>query len=42
VSVKRIKPNIRSERFEESRAFYCEVIGLGESEGLDWFLFFWG
>jgi catechol 2,3-dioxygenase-like lactoylglutathione lyase family enzyme len=40
VAVKRIKPNIRSERFEESRAFYNEVIGLDGGEGLDWILFF--
>lgn len=42
MAVKRIKPNIRSERFDESRAFYCDVIGLGEGEGLDWILFFGG
>jgi hypothetical protein len=35
-----IKPNIRSERFAESRAFYNEVIGLAGGEGLDWILFF--
>jgi catechol 2,3-dioxygenase-like lactoylglutathione lyase family enzyme len=40
VAVKRIKPNIRSERFEESRAFYNGVIGLGGGDGLDWILFF--
>ena len=28
VAVKRIKPNILSERFDESRSFYNEVIGL--------------
>jgi predicted enzyme related to lactoylglutathione lyase len=38
--VKRIKPNIRSDRFDESRAFYKGVIGLGEADGLDWILFF--
>jgi hypothetical protein len=40
VAVKRIKPNILSERFDESRAFYNDVIGLGGGEGLDWILFF--
>ena len=38
--VKRIKPNIRSDRFDESRAFYSGVIGLEEADGLDWILFF--
>jgi catechol 2,3-dioxygenase-like lactoylglutathione lyase family enzyme len=38
--VKRIKPNIRSEHFEESRAFYNGVIGLDGGDGLDWILFF--
>jgi catechol 2,3-dioxygenase-like lactoylglutathione lyase family enzyme len=40
VAVKRIKPNILSERFDESRAFYKDVIGLDGGEGLDWILFF--
>jgi len=40
MSIKRIKPNIRSERFEESRDFYQDVIGLVCGEGLDWILFF--
>jgi uncharacterized glyoxalase superfamily protein PhnB len=40
VGVKRIKPNILSERFEESRAFYHDVIGLDGGDGLDWILFF--
>lgn len=40
MAVKRIKPNILSTRFEESRAFYNGVIGLGGGEGLDWILFF--
>ena len=38
--MKRIKPNILSERFDESRAFYKDVIGLDGGEGLDWILFF--
>ena len=38
--IKRIKPNILSERFEDSRAFYNEVIGLDGGDGLDWILFF--
>jgi predicted enzyme related to lactoylglutathione lyase len=38
--VKRIKPNILSERFEDSRAFYNGVIGLAGGDGLDWILFF--
>jgi len=40
VAVKRIKPNILSECFDESRAFYNDVIGLDGGEGLDWILFF--
>jgi uncharacterized glyoxalase superfamily protein PhnB len=40
MAVKRIKPNILSERFEESRTFYNDVIGLDGGEGLDWILFF--
>jgi catechol 2,3-dioxygenase-like lactoylglutathione lyase family enzyme len=40
MAVKRIKPNIRSDRFDESRAFYNGVIGLDGGEGLDWILFF--
>ena len=40
MSVKRIKPNILSEHFDESRSFYKDVIGLDEGEGLDWILFF--
>jgi catechol 2,3-dioxygenase-like lactoylglutathione lyase family enzyme len=40
MAVKRIKPNILSERFDESRAFYNGVIGLDGGEGLDWILFF--
>jgi predicted enzyme related to lactoylglutathione lyase len=42
MAVLRIKPNILSERFDESRAFYSGVIGLEEGEGLDWILFFGG
>jgi catechol 2,3-dioxygenase-like lactoylglutathione lyase family enzyme len=40
MGVKRIKPNILSERFDESRSFYNDVIGLDGGEGLDWILFF--
>ena len=40
MGVKRIKPNILSDRFEESRRFYNDVIGLEGGEGLDWILFF--
>jgi catechol 2,3-dioxygenase-like lactoylglutathione lyase family enzyme len=40
MGVKRIKPNIRSDRFDESRAFYTHVMGLEEADGLDWILFF--
>ena len=32
VAVKRIKPNILSECFDESRAFYNDVIGLDGGE----------
>jgi hypothetical protein len=38
--IKRIKPNILSDRFQESRAFYEDVIGLRDRGGLDWILFF--
>jgi catechol 2,3-dioxygenase-like lactoylglutathione lyase family enzyme len=40
MAVQRIKPNILSGRFDESRAFYTDVIGLEEAPGLDWILFF--
>jgi catechol 2,3-dioxygenase-like lactoylglutathione lyase family enzyme len=40
VGVRRIKPNILSERFDESRDFYSDVIGLEGGEGLDWIIFF--
>ena len=40
MAVKRIKPNIRSDRFDESRKFYNQVIGLDGGDGLDWILFF--
>ncbi len=40
MAVLRIKPNILSDRFDESRAFYTGVIGLEEGPGLDWILFF--
>lgn len=40
MSVKRIKPNIQSDRFDESRTFYRDVVGLEEQGGLDWILFF--
>ena len=42
MTVRRIKPNIRSERFAESRAFYTDVMGLAEQGGLDWIRFFGG
>ena len=41
MAVRRIKPNILSDRFDESRAFYNDVIGLAGGDGLDWILFFW-
>jgi uncharacterized glyoxalase superfamily protein PhnB len=40
MGVRRIKPNIQSDHFDESRAFYEGVIGLEEQAGLDWILFF--
>jgi catechol 2,3-dioxygenase-like lactoylglutathione lyase family enzyme len=40
MAVRRIKPNILSDDFEGSRAFYTDVIGLEEGRGLDWILFF--
>lgn len=40
MGVRRIKPNILSDRFDESRAFYKDVIGLDGGDGLDWILFF--
>jgi catechol 2,3-dioxygenase-like lactoylglutathione lyase family enzyme len=42
MTVKWIKPNILSDSFEQSRAFYTGVIGLAEGNGLDWILFFGG
>ena len=42
MGVKRIKPNIQSGHFDQSRAFYEGVIGLEEQGGLDWILFFEG
>jgi catechol 2,3-dioxygenase-like lactoylglutathione lyase family enzyme len=42
MTVKWIKPNILSDSFAESRAFYTGVIGLDEGNGLDWILFFGG
>ena len=40
MAVRYIKPNIRSDRLDESRAFYTQVIGLEEAGGMDWILFF--
>jgi catechol 2,3-dioxygenase-like lactoylglutathione lyase family enzyme len=40
VAVRRIKPNILSNDFPASRAFYNDVIGLDGGDGLDWILFF--
>ena len=40
MAVQRIKPNILSDDFDASRAFYGDVIGLDEGRGLDWILFF--
>jgi predicted enzyme related to lactoylglutathione lyase len=40
VGVLRIKPNVLSEDFAGSRAFYQDVIGLEGGDGLDWILFF--
>jgi predicted enzyme related to lactoylglutathione lyase len=40
MAVKRIKPNVRSDRLDESRVFYRDVVGLQEQDGLDWILFF--
>ncbi len=34
MAVKWIKPNIRSDRFDASRTFYRDVVGLEESGGL--------
>jgi predicted enzyme related to lactoylglutathione lyase len=42
MGVKRIKPNIQSDHFDHSRAFYEGIIGLEEQGGLDWILFFEG
>jgi predicted enzyme related to lactoylglutathione lyase len=39
MAVRRIKPNILSDDFESSRAFYNDVIGLDGGEGLDWIIF---
>lgn len=40
MAVRRIKPNILSERLDESRSFYVDVMGLEGGDGLDWILFF--
>ena len=40
MAIRYIKPNIRSNDFEASRAFYNGVIGLEGGDGLDWILFF--
>ena len=40
MAVRRIKPNILSDRFEESRTCSNDVIGLDGGDGLDWILFF--
>nr|BFE59175.1 VOC family protein [Dactylosporangium thailandense] len=40
MGVQWIKPNIRSDDLEGSRAFYRDVVGLREQGGLDWILFF--
>jgi predicted enzyme related to lactoylglutathione lyase len=40
MAVKRIKPNVLSDDFDASRAFYNDVIGLDGGDGLDWILFF--
>jgi hypothetical protein len=40
MGVKWIKPNIQSHRFDESRTFYTDVVGLEEHGCLDWILFF--
>jgi predicted enzyme related to lactoylglutathione lyase len=40
MAVRRIKPNVLSDDFDASRAFYTGVVGLDEGPGLDWILFF--
>lgn len=40
MGVKRIKPNILAEQFDDSRAFYQDVIGLEGGGELDWIIFF--
>ena len=42
MTVRRIKPNIRSDDFDGSRRFYRDLIGLDGGDGLDWILFFGG
>ena len=42
VGIRYIKPNILSDKLDESRAFYNDVIGLSGGDGLDWILFFGG
>ena len=39
-SMRRIEPTIESDRLEESRAFYADVLGLVGGDGLDWIRFF--
>ena len=36
MSVRRIVPNIQSERMDESRKFYTEVLGLKVAMDMDW------
>lgn len=40
MTVRRIKPNVLSKRFDESRTFYTDVFGLVDADSLEWILFF--
>ena len=40
MAVRRIKPNILSDDFEASRAFYRGVVGLDGGDGFNWIIFF--
>jgi len=40
MAIRRIKPNILADDVEASRAFYREVLGLDEGNGLDWIAFY--
>ena len=38
MSIERVVPNIRSERFDESRAFYVGLLGFQEAMEMGWIM----